>query len=54
MGLLTDAQRNHAEAVIRRNVDGNNWDPAGYSLIVDRLDRLVKLAEQLVTDHQDG
>ncbi|MGV9728463.1 hypothetical protein ACWDUE_13955 [Streptomyces albogriseolus] len=48
MELNPDA-RQRAEALLREHVEygGANWHPAGYVLIIERLDRLVTLAERL-------
>ncbi|WP_167455491.1 hypothetical protein [Streptomyces tirandamycinicus] len=46
---LTEQERQRAEDVLHRNV--TNWHPAGSLLILDRLDRLVGLAEKLLEQH---
>ncbi|WP_392840658.1 hypothetical protein [Streptomyces sp. LN500] len=45
---LPDDQRAHAEELLSNHLRarGRNWHPAGYSLILERLDRLVELTEQ--------
>jgi hypothetical protein len=52
MAFLDDTTRTHAESVTQRGARTNNWVGTGNALIIDRLDRLVELAEQLVADNK--
>lgn len=54
MAFLDDTTRAHAESVTQRGARTNNWIGTGHALIIDRLDRLVELAEQLVTEQRNG
>ncbi|WP_329572987.1 hypothetical protein [Streptomyces sp. NBC_01361] len=50
MRLLPERLTAVAEKTLIKGVESNHWDPIGSALIVDRLDRLVELAEQLISD----
>ncbi|WP_392874559.1 hypothetical protein [Streptomyces sp. LN499] len=53
MAFLDDTTRAHAEYVTQQGARTNNWGGTGNALIIDRLDRLVVLAEALLSEQRE-
>lgn len=53
MAFLDDTTRTRAEDVTQRGARTSNWVGTGNALIIDRLDRLVALAEELLAERRE-
>lgn len=48
--LLDERLTAAAEQTLIKGVKSNHWEPIGHALVIERLDRLVALAERLCSE----